>query len=161
MQQVEIYTDGGCLGNPGRGGYGAILVCGEHRRELSGGYQHTTNNRMELMACIVGMEALKRQCTVTVYSDSKYLVDGVSKGWAAKWKRNNWKKSGGDRAENVDLWERLLAVIGKHQVNFVWVKGHDGHQENERCDQLANGAANGSGLLEDAGYAARNAAVLA
>ena len=96
MQHVEIYTDGGCLGNPGRGGYGAILACGEHRRELSGGYQHTTNNRMEMMACIVALEALKRECAVTVYSDSKYLVDGVSKGWAVKWKRNNWKRSGGD-----------------------------------------------------------------
>jgi ribonuclease HI len=151
MQHVEIYTDGGCLGNPGPGGYGAILACGEHRRELSGGYQHTTNNRMEMMACIVALEALKRECAVTVYSDSKYLVDGVSKGWAVKWKRNNWKPSGGVRAENVDLWERLLSLIEKHQVKFLWVKGHDGHQENERCDQLATEAANGSGLLEDAG----------
>ena len=160
MQQVEIYTDGGCLGNPGRGGYGAILAFGENRRELSGGYKHTTNNRMELMACIHALEALKRQCTVTVYSDSKYLVDGVSKGWAVKWKKNNWKRSGGDRAENVDLWERLLAVIAKHQVKFVWVKGHDGHEENERCDQIANDAANGAVLLEDVGYVARNASVL-
>jgi ribonuclease HI len=155
MQHVEIYTDGGCLGNPGRGGYGAILAYGEHRRELSGGYQHTTNNRMEMMACIVAIEALKRECAVTVYSDSKYLVDGISKGWAVKWQQNNWKRSGGDRAENVDLWERLLLLIQKHQVKFKWVKGHDGHEGNERCDQLAREAANGSGLLEDAGYTTR------
>ncbi len=101
------------------------------------------------------MEALKRECAVTVYSDSRYLVDGVSKGWAVKWKRNNWKRSGGVQAENEDLWERLLSLIDKHQVTFQWVKGHDGHQENERCDQLATEAANGSGLLEDAGYTAR------
>lgn len=155
MQQVAIYTDGGCLGNPGRGGYGAILVYGGHRRELSGGYQQTTNNRMEMMACIVALEALKRACAVTVYSDSKYLVDGVSKGWAVKWQRNNWKRSGGVLAENVDLWARLLALLAKHQVAFLWVKGHAGHQENERCDQMATAAANGSGLLEDAGYTAR------
>lgn len=160
MQHVEIFTDGGCLGNPGRGGYGAILACGNHRRELSGGYQQTTNNRMELLACIVALEALKFSCAVTVYSDSKYMVDGVSKGWAAKWKRNNWKRSGGDRAENVDLWERLLSLIEKHQVKFQWVRGHNGHQENERCDQLATEAANGSGLLQDAGYTARHSPVL-
>jgi len=157
MKQVEIYTDGGCLGNPGAGGYGAILACGEHRRELSGGYTHTTNNRMELMACIVALEALKFRCAVTVYSDSKYMVDGMSKGWAVKWKRNNWKRSGGYKTENVDLWERLLSVVEKHQVTFQWVKGHAGHHENERCDQMATGAANGSGLLEDAGYIARQA----
>lgn len=157
MQQVKIYTDGGCLGNPGRGGYGAILVCGERRREISGGYQHTTNNRMELMACIIALEALKGKCGATVHSDSKYVVDGVSKGWVVKWKRNNWRRSGGNRAENVDLWERLLAAIDKHQVNFVWVKGHNGHEENERCDQLANDAAQASGLLEDVGYVDRNA----
>jgi ribonuclease HI len=160
MQHVEIFTDGGCLGNPGKGGYGAILACGNHRRELSGGYQQTTNNRMELLACIVALEALKFRCAVTVYSDSKYMVDGVSKGWAAKWKRNSWKRSGGDRAENVDLWERLLSLIEKHQVKFQWVRGHDGHQENERCDQLATEAANGSGLLQDAGYTARHSPVL-
>lgn len=160
MQQVEIFTDGGCLGNPGRGGYGAILACGNHRRELSGGYQQTTNNRMELLACIVALEALKYRCAVTVYSDSKYMVDGVSKGWAVKWKRNNWKRSGGGRAENVDLWERLLSLLEKHQVKFQWVRGHDGHLENERCDQLATEAANGSGLLQDAGYTARHSPVL-
>ena len=161
LKHVEIFTDGGCLGNPGPGGYGSILACGEHRRELSGGYKHTTNNRMELMACIVALEALKFRCAVTVYSDSKYMVDSVSKGWAAKWKRNGWKRSGGDKAENVDLWERLLSSIEKHQVKFQWVKGHDGHEENERCDQLATNAANGSGLLEDVGYVTRETGVLA
>jgi ribonuclease HI len=155
MQHVDIFTDGGCLGNPGRGGYGAILACGPHRRELSGGYQYTTNNRMELIACIVALEALKRKCDVTVFSDSKYVVNGIDKGWAAKWKRNNWQRNSQDRAENVDLWERLLSLTEKHKVKFMWVKGHDGHLENERCDQLAKGAANGSGLLEDVEYAAR------
>ena len=161
MQHVEMYTDGGCLGNPGRGGYGAILACGEHRREISGGYQHTTNNRMELMACIIGLEALKHECVVTVHSDSKYMVDGVSKGWAVKWKRNNWKRSGGVLAENVDLWEQLLSLTEKHRVTFLWVKGHAGHQENERCDQLATDAANRPGLLEDVGYTSRVSEVLA
>jgi len=161
MQHVAIYTDGGCLGNPGPGGYGAILVYGQHCRELSGGYRHTTNNRMELIACIVALVALKRQCAVTIYSDSKYLVDGISKGWAVKWKRNNWRRSGGGRAENADLWEQLLSLTEMHQVNFLWVKGHNGHQENERCDQLAKDAANGSELLEDAGYIAREAVALA
>jgi len=161
LKHVEIFTDGGCLGNPGPGGYGAILACGEHRRELSGGFKHTTNNRMELMACIIALEALKFRCAVTVFSDSKYMVDSVSKGWAVKWKRNGWKRSGGDKAENVDLWERLLSEIEKHQVKFQWVKGHDGHEENERCDQLATTAANGSGLLEDAGYIARESGVSA
>ena len=160
MRHVEIFTDGGCLGNPGPGGYGAILACGEHRRELSGGYKHTTNNRMELMACIIALEALKFSCAVTVYSDSKYMVDSVSKGWAVKWKKNNWKRSGGDRAENVDLWKRLLSSIEKHQVKFQWVKGHDGHEENERCDQLATDAAHGSGLLGDVGYVSRESNVL-
>jgi ribonuclease HI len=160
LKHVEIFTDGGCLGNPGPGGYGAILASGEHRKELSGGYKHTTNNRMELMACIVALEVLKFRCVVTVYSDSKYMVDSVSKGWAVKWKRNGWRRSGGDKAENIDLWERLLSVIEKHQVKFLWVKGHDGHRENERCDQLATEAANGSGLLEDAEYTARLSPVL-
>src|SRR5665647_1561844 len=107
---------------------------------------------MEMMACIFGLEALDHGYSVTVYSDSKYLVDSVSKGWAMTWKRNNWKRSGGTMAVNVDLWERLLALIQKHQIKFVWVKGHSGHPENERCDQLANAAANGLMLLEDFGY---------
>ena len=156
MEEVEIYTDGACLGNPGRGGYGTILVFEKDCIELSSGYRHTTNNRMEMMACIVGLEALDQQYFVTVYSDSKYLVDSVSLGWAMAWKRNNWKRSNGSRAVNVDLWERLLALIQKHHVKFIWVKAHNGHPENERCDQLATSAANGSMPLEDPGYTARN-----
>jgi ribonuclease HI len=159
MEHVEIYTDGGCLGNPGRGGYGTILVFENDCIELSSGYRHTTNNRMELMGCIAGLEALGCECIVIVYSDSKYLVDSVSNGWAITWMRNNWKRSGGTRAENVDLWERLLLLIQKHQVKFVWLKGHNGNPENERCDQLATAAAKGSRLLEDVGYTAREALV--
>jgi ribonuclease HI len=155
MEQVEMYTDGACLGNPGRGGYGTILVFEMDCIELSGGYRHTTNNRMELLACIMGLEALDHKYAVTVISDSKYLVDCVSKGWVMTWRQNNWKRKSGGRAENVDLWERFLALMEKHQVQLVWVKGHNGQPENERCDQLATNAANGSCLLEDVGYTAR------
>ncbi len=155
MEHVEIYTDGSCLGNPGQGGYGTILVFEMDCIELSGGYRHTTNNRMELLACIAGLEALDHEYAVTVSSDSKYLVDCVSKGWVMTWRRNNWRRSGGSRAENVDLWERFLALIEKHQVRFVWVKGHNGHPMNERCDQMARNAANSSELFEDVGYTAR------
>ena len=140
----------------GRIVYGTILAFEKDCIELSCGYRHTTNNRMEMMACIFGLEALDHEYSVTVYSDSKYLVDSVSKGWAANWMRNDWKRSGGSQAVNVDLWERLLALIQKHQIRFVWVKGHNGHQENERCDQLATAAANGSMLLEDVGYTGRD-----
>ncbi len=152
MKHVKIYTDGGCLGNPGKGGYGAILTYGEHIKEISGGYALTTNNRMELMACIKALEALKYPCKVTVTSDSKYVVDGISKGWAVKWKKNNWKRNNKSNAENIDLWERLLKLLEKHIVNFVWVKGHDGHDENERCDKIAKAAAEGEKLEEDNGY---------
>jgi ribonuclease HI len=152
MEKVTIYTDGACLGNPGRGGYGTILVFEHDCVELSGGYRYTTNNRMELIACIVGLEALDNEFDLTIISDSKYLVDSISLGWAMKWRDNNWRRSGGSRAENIDLWERLLDLIENRQVKFVWVKGHNGHLLNERCDQLATAAANGSYLLEDVGY---------
>jgi ribonuclease HI len=155
MEHVEIYTDGSCLGNPGRGGYGTILVFEDYYIELSGGYRHTTNNRMELLACIMGLEALDHEYAVTVFSDSKYLVDSVSLGWVMTWRQNNWKRKGRGRAENVDLWERLLGLLEKHQVQLVWVQGHNGQHENERCDQLATAASNGSCLLEDVGYTAR------
>ena len=156
MEHVQIFTDGACLGNPGPGGCGTILAFEMDCIELSVGYRHTTNNRMELMACIVALEALDHEYIVTVFSDSKYLVDSVSKGWAMTWMRNSWKRSGGSRAENVDLWEKLLALIQKHQMKFVWVKAHNGHPENERCDQLATAAAYGSELLEDVGYTGRD-----
>lgn len=137
MDKVFIYTDGACRGNPGPGGWGAILVCGEHKREMSGGEAMTTNNRMELIAAIEALAALRRPCEVTLTTDSKYLCDGISKGWAASWRAKGWKKSDGKPALNPDLWERLLYLIGVHKVELVWVKGHAGHEYNERCDALA------------------------
>lgn len=137
MKQVELYTDGACSGNPGPGGWGAILRFGSREKELSGGEPATTNNRMELTAVIKGLEALKEPCAVTVYSDSKYFADSVQKGWVYGWQRRGWKKADGKPALNVDLWERLLALLQVHQVSIEWVKGHAGHPENERCDRLA------------------------
>ena len=137
MKKVEIYTDGACSGNPGPGGYGVILRYGEHEKEMSGGERETTNNRMELTAAIVGLSTLKEPCEVTLYSDSKYLIDAIEQGWVYKWKENGWMRNKKDKALNPDLWEELLALLEKHEVNLVWVKGHDGHSENERCDKLA------------------------
>ena len=138
MKHVDIYTDGACRGNPGPGGYGVILQYGAARRELSGGEAETTNNRMELTAAIEGLSALKEPCRVTLYSDSKYLVDAVNEGWARSWQRTGWKRG---KAKNPDLWERLLGLLDVHEVTFLWVRGHDGHPENERCDELATTAA--------------------
>jgi ribonuclease HI len=140
MKEVKLYTDGACRGNPGRGGWGAILVYGKYEKELSGGERETTNNRMELMAAIAGLEALKEPCAVTLYSDSKYLVDAFLQGWVESWKEHNWKR-GRDELKNPDLWERLYALTDLHKVEFVWVKGHNGHDYNERCDALATGFA--------------------
>ena len=137
MKQVYLYTDGACRGNPGKGGWGAILVYGKFRKEMSGGEPMTTNNRMELLGAINGLEALKEPCKVILTSDSKYVVDGITKGWARSWKAKGWKKGDGKPALNPELWDRLLALCDKHEVEFVWVKGHAGHPENERCDQLA------------------------
>jgi len=137
MKDIEIYTDGACSGNPGPGGWGTILVYGGVEKELSGGESATTNNRMELTAAIKGLEALKEPCRVTLYSDSKYLVDAMTKGWAASWKSRGWKRSGSAKAQNPDLWDKLLYLTSVHSVRFVWVKGHDGHSYNERCDTLA------------------------
>ena len=136
MKEVQLYTDGACRGNPGRGGYGAILVYGKYEKELSGGERETTNNRMELMAAIAGLEALKEACRVTLYSDSKYLVDAFLEGWVESWRQHGWRR-GKDALKNPDLWERLYALTEKHEVEFIWVKGHDGHAYNERCDALA------------------------
>ncbi len=136
---VDIYTDGACSGNPGPGGYGVILSASGTEKELSGGEAATTNNRMELTAAIVGLSALKRPCEVTLYSDSKYLVDAIQKGWAKSWKSRGWRRSGNEPALNPDLWQQLLDLLEIHQVTFVWVKGHAGHPQNERCDQLATG----------------------
>ena len=136
-KQVEIFTDGACSGNPGPGGYGAILRYKGGSKELSGGEERTTNNRMELTAVITGLSALKEPCAVTLYSDSKYIIDAIQKGWAKKWRANGWMRNAKDPALNPDLWEKLLDLLEKHEVTFVWVKGHAGHPENERCDQLA------------------------
>ena len=134
---VYIYTDGACSGNPGPGGYGAILKYDGHIKELSGGEADTTNNRMELLGVIKALEVLKFPCKVILTTDSKYVADSVTKGWARKWKQNNWIKSDKKKALNIDLWEQLLALLDVHDVTFNWVKGHAGHPENERCDRLA------------------------
>ena len=140
-KRVIIHTDGSCLGNPGPGGYGVVLRYGPHRKELSGGDPQSTNNRMEMTACIAGLNALKRRCAVTLYTDSAYIVNGVTKGWAKRWRANGWMRNKKEQAENADLWEQLLDLCEKHEVSFVWVKGHAGNPENERCDQLAKAAA--------------------
>jgi len=137
MKQVEIFTDGSCLGNPGAGGWGAILRYKGIEKELSGGSNSTTNNRMELTAVIEALSKLKEPCQVTLYSDSQYVCNGLSKGWAKKWKANGWKKADKTPALNSDLWEKLLILYDYHNVNIVWVRGHNGHPENERCDALA------------------------
>ena len=137
MKKVNIYTDGACKGNPGPGGYGAILVYGSAEKEFSGGEAQTTNTRMELLGAITALSALKEPCEVVLTSDSKYLVDAVNKKWAVGWRAKGWKKSDGKPALNIDLWERLLDLLDTHKVKFVWVKGHAGHPYNERCDRLA------------------------
>ena len=137
MKHVDVYTDGACRGNPGRGGWGAILVFEGHEKELSGGEKSTTNNRMELTAAIEGLRAIKYPCEVTLTSDSKYLVDAIEKNWLVSWKRKGWKKADGKPVLNIDLWQALDEELTRHKVTFVWVKGHEGHAYNERCDALA------------------------
>ena len=137
MKKIELYTDGACRGNPGKGGWGAILVYGGREKELSGGEPMTTNNRMELMAAIAGMEALKEPCEITLTSDSKYLVDAINQGWLESWKARGWKKADNSPVLNVELWKRIDELLGIHKVSFVWVHGHTGHPYNERCDALA------------------------
>ena len=137
MKKVEIYTDGACRGNPGIGGWGAILVYAGVEKELSGGEVDTTNNRMELMAAIVALEALKEPCDVVLTSDSKYLTDAINKGWLASWKSRGWKKADKSPVLNVELWQRIYGLMDIHNVKFVWVQGHAGHPYNERCDVLA------------------------
>lgn len=134
MKEVNLYTDGACRGNPGPGGWGAILVYGRYEKELSGGERETTNNRMELMAAISGLSALKEPCRVTLYSDSKYLTEAYLQGWVYSWEKANWRAG---KVKNPDLWQQLLSLTRKHEVKFVWVKGHAGHEYNERCDALA------------------------
>lgn len=137
MKKVSIYTDGACSGNPGPGGWGAVLVYGKAEKELSGGEADTTNNRMELTAVLSALEALKEPCEVEITSDSRYVVDAVEKGWLASWRSNGWKKSDRGPVLNRELWERLLPLLQRHKVRFHWIKGHDGHPYNERCDALA------------------------
>ena len=137
IKTVEIFTDGACSGNPGAGGYGVVMRYGTHEKELSGGSSDTTNNRMELMGVIVGLSALKEPCKVTLTTDSKYVVDSITKRWVYNWQKNNWIKSDKKPALNADLWKQLLPLLEMHDVTFNWVKGHAGHPENERCDSLA------------------------
>ena len=137
MKHVDLYTDGSCRGNPGPGGWGAILVYGAHELTLSGGEASTTNNRMELTSVIEALARLKEPCDVTLTSDSQYVLNGLSKGWAAAWRARGWKKSDGSPALNPDLWERLLTLVGRHTIRYVWVRGHAGHPYNERCDAMA------------------------
>lgn len=141
MKKVEIYTDGACLGNPGAGGYGAILRYKGNNKEISGGYENTTNNRMEITAVIEALKLLKEPCDITIYSDSQYVCNAITKGWAAKWKSNGWMRNKKEPALNADLWEELLGLIEKHKVKMVWIKGHAGHSENEKCDTMAVEAA--------------------
>ena len=155
LTKVDVYTDGAARGNPeGPGGYGTILRFVDskgniHEREFSQGYIKTTNNRMELMAAIIGLEALTKPCDVTLYSDSKYLTDAFNAGWVDNWIKNNWRSASKQPVKNLELWKRLLKAKEPHKVKFVWVKGHDGHEFNERCDKLATNAADGDNLIED------------
>ncbi|MBE5856266.1 MAG: ribonuclease HI [Lachnospiraceae bacterium] len=155
LTRVDVYTDGAARGNPeGPGGYGTILRFVDskgniHEREFSQGYIKTTNNRMELMAAIIGLEALTKPCDVTLYSDSKYLTDAFNAGWVDNWIKNNWRSASKQPVKNPELWKRLLKAKEPHKVKFVWVKGHDGHEFNERCDKLATNAADGDNLIED------------
>ena len=157
MKRVQIYSDGSSRGNPGPGGYGTVLRYVDakgvaHERELSQGYECTTNNRMELMGAIVGFEALKRPCQVDFYSDSQYVVKAFNDNWVAGWLRRGWKNSQKQPVKNVDLWKRLLAAVQPHDVTYHWVRGHAGHPENERCDELATAAADGKGRIPDTGF---------
>lgn len=152
LKKVSIFTDGACRGNPGPGGYGVILIWGAHRRELQAGFERTTNNRMELLAAIAGLDELKQACRVTLTSDSRYLVDAMTKGWLRGWKHRGWRRGPGKRLRNEDLWRQLDFVQSRHEVSWTWLRGHAGHPENERCDQLAVQAAVGDRLLVDEGY---------
>jgi len=153
IPEINLYSDGGAEPNPGKGGFGIIMSYKGIKKEFSQGFRLTTNNRMELMGVIHGLERLKTKSIVNVYSDSNYVVEGISKGWAAKWKSNNWYRTKTEKAINIDLWERLLLLISNHhEVKFNWIRGHFGHPENERCDELANIALNSESLFEDTVY---------
>ncbi|MGV8080381.1 MAG: ribonuclease HI [Syntrophales bacterium] len=153
QNSVTIFTDGACLGNPGPGGWGVVLLSGPHRKELSGGYRLTTNNRMELRAAIQGLLALNKPCNATVITDSQYVFNGIDKGWARRWKEKGWMRTRREKAQNADLWQELLDLCERHRVRFQWVRGHAGNLENERCDRLAQEAAQQPDLPPDPGYA--------
>lgn len=152
IKSITIYTDGACSGNPGSGGYGVVLIYNNKRKELSEGFKLTTNNRMEILAVIKGLEILNQPCEVTLYSDSKYVVDAIEKGWVERWKSNNWKRNKKEMAVNIDLWEKLLQLLAIHKVKFIWVKGHANNIENERCDELARNSILNGNLKDDTGY---------
>jgi ribonuclease HI len=152
LKEVTIYTDGACRGNPGPGGYGVVLIYHGRRKELSGGFRRTTNNRMEILAAIEGLRALKEKCRVTLYTDSEYVANAITQGWAARWRKNGWKRNKTDHAVNPDLWEKLLQQCERQEVRFIWVRGHAGNPENERCDQLAVEAASQPNLPADTIY---------
>lgn len=155
--EITIYTDGSSRGNPGPGGFGTLLICGAKRKEVSAGYARTTNNRMELLAAIAGLEVLKRPSVVTLHSDSKYVIDAINKGWLRGWKRRGWVKSDRQPVKNIDLWKRLDAAANDHEVTWKWVKGHAGNPNNERCDELATSAADSGKLRPDKGFEQQNA----
>lgn len=152
VKKVEIHTDGACRGNPGPGGYGIVMVSGKHRLELSQGYRRTTNNRMELLAGVTALEALKSPCQVKFVSDSLYVINAMKKGWIRGWKTRGWQTAGKKPVKNVELWKRLDTAAAPHRVDWTWIRGHAGHRENERCDELAVVAARAKDLLVDTGF---------
>ncbi|MBN1231660.1 MAG: ribonuclease HI [Anaerolineales bacterium] len=156
MKSVILYTDGGAIDNPGPGGYGVVKIEGNNRQELNGAFKETTNNRMEILAAIVGLESIPEPSEVTLYSDSKYLVQAINEQWAERWQANHWKRNKSEKAKNIDLWKRLLPLCKKHQVKFKWVKGHSGNKENERADRLVHEALRKGILPVDKGYEKEN-----
>ena len=155
MKKVHIYTDGSCLGNPGPGGYGVVIEYGQHRKELAAGYRLTTNNRMEMLAAIKALEVLNRSCDIILTTDSQYLRQGIQ-SWIHNWKKNGWRTSNRKPVKNADLWQQLDALCETHTIRWDWVKGHAGHPQNERCDELARAAAMGKELQEDTGFTSGN-----
>ncbi len=152
MKEIQIYSDGSCLNNPGRGGYGVILTYGGHVKEISQGYTLSTNNRMEMLGVIMGLRMLKEKCNVAIYTDSQYVINAIDKGWIYNWQKNGWKTANKKDVKNKDLWVEFYSEFKKHDIKFHWVKGHNGHPQNERCDELAKQAASGEDLIEDTGY---------
>lgn len=149
MKTITIFADGACSGNPGKGGFGTLIRYNDHTKTLSQGYLHTTNNRMELRGIIAGLQSLKEQCEVTVVTDSQYVVNAFTKGWLKSWKQKGWRKADKGPVQNVDLWKKLDALVAQHNVTFTWIRGHNGHTENELCDELAVAATASKDLIED------------